>query len=276
MLVDFFPQLTPDYFPIVEYVLGRDIHELLSDDTLHICKLDLDKIFTLISKAKAGTPIPYLTNHAYFYKDTFQVDERVLIPRPETEMLVEKTLHFIWQKKLSNLSICDMCCGCGCIGISISKYVSCPHSLILSDISPEALQLCTTNVQNLLGESDFIHILPSNLFKNFPDELVRGINVLVSNPPYIPHPRISKLDSSVKDYEPHLALDGGLNGYEMVLDLLREAKKHMADESLIIIEIGEDQGMILRKEAKSIYPNKAVKVEKDLFGCDRYLIIEPN
>ena len=274
MLSDTFPNLEIEYYPILESVLGRDIHQLMTDNSLAITQDQLNTIHTLLGKAQTGIPIPYLTGQAFFYRDVFKVNRSVLIPRPETEYLVEAVLSYVTsQKGLSKQSILDICTGSGCIGISIAKYVSLPIDLYLTDISPEALDVCRINVQTHLSEQKNRHIVPSDLLKNLPADLVGRVNVIVSNPPYIPSSRISNLDPEVRDFEPQLALDGGATGLETTIELLRQARPLLAPHFFIIIEIDEKQDGTLQKSASELFAHAQIEIKKDLFGSMRYLEI---
>jgi len=175
-----------------------------------------------------GKPFAYATKYASFYGNFFYVDENVLIPRMETELLVEQAIKAQPQKVL------DLCCGSGCIGTTIAQKTS--AKVTFADISKKAMEICKYNVKrNGVKTAKFVR---SDMFKN-----VHGkFDLIVCNPPYISTDVIPTLDNSVKDYEPHGALDGGKDGLDFYRILAKQASAHLVDGGKLYMEIGYDQG----------------------------------
>ena len=218
------------------------------------------------------TPVEYITRHAAFKGLDLYVTPDCLIPRIETEKIVDIALDFIVSHKIPIPTIADIGCGSGAIGIAIAHNLEKNHqsyNILLSDISPSALQIAQKNATSILTNIDHISYLQSDLLSNFPPHT--KINCLVSNLPYIPSSRIMSLDSSVKDYEPHLALDGGPDGTDLINRLINEASPFLATEFIIVLEIDDSHQLQHFK-----VPNKLdCRLLKDDFGQTRFLIISP-
>ena len=270
---DFLTPIDPAYFPLVAYVLDTDIHTLFLNKEKVLTIEEENHLQSLIYKAKEGCPIPYLNRSKWFYKDLFFIDNRVLIPRNETNYVVEETLAYI-NKKDKPLLIADICTGSGCIGISLAKYTWQKHRYILSDISDEALEVCKINYKELIPDYKNVQVIKSDLLADMSILGQCNIDVLVSNPPYIQKMNIAGLEDSVKNYEPHIALDGGQAGYELTIKLLEEAKSYMTPESFfILIETDPEIAPYIKEKAEGYFPSALVSIEKDLYTIDRYIRI---
>lgn len=207
-------------------------------------------------------PVAYITGNKYFYKLNFLVNEFVLIPRPETEELVEWVLL---DNKESEFSVLDLCTGSGCIAISLIKERP-EWKVTASDISTDALSVAKENV-SLHGV--FIHFLESDLFANFPDQ---KFSCIVSNPPYIPIQEKDSLDPDVKDFEPHLALflEDPNSFYQR---LLREAMNFLQPGGRFYLETHPEWANFIQEMAKNLgYSNASIR--KDLSKKDRFLLLE--
>jgi len=218
------------------------------------------------------TPVEYISGHAEFRNLDILVNESVLIPRMETEKIVDLALNFIIKLKTNKpLEIADIGCGSGALGIALAKELSnrnLRYHLTLSDISPKALKITRLNVNRLLpNANDRISIFKSDLLCSFPNT---RIDCLVSNLPYIPSSRIPTLNSSVKNYEPLLALDGGPSGTDLVNKLLRQVETFLTTNPVLILEVD----YLHRLKDFSIPPHLSAKILKDDFGNCRYLVIK--
>lgn len=226
----------------------------------------------------SSRPSQYIKGWVEFYKLKFKVTEDVLIPRPETELLVDEVLNFLTRRLTDTpilsdtLTILDIGTGSGCIAISISKNLP-EATIIASDISKSALKIAKQNAKfhNSLDNIDFVESDLLNSFCCF-DEL-EGDLIIVTNLPYIPSQRIPTLDSSVKDFEPHLALDGGKDGFELYRNLFKQIEEKRGKPNLLIAEIDYTQADIALTEAKKYFPNYKVEIKKDLAHKERILII---
>lgn len=221
-----------------------------------------EKFFHFISQRKKGYPLSYLTGIKEFWSIPFMVGEGVLIPRPETEMLVEKTLENLNQDKLF---IADIGTGCGNIAISLAKEL--PQSKILAvDISDKALfwaklnsrKLKVNNVSFLLG--DLFSPLKENKMEN-------GLDCIVSNPPYVSSSEWYTLSPEICNYEPPEALIGGNNGLEIIKRLIQEAPSYLKKSGILIFEIGWQQKNRVEKMLQSAW--EKVEFFSDLSGIDR-------
>lgn len=215
------------------------------------------------------TPVEYLSGFAEFYGFDFLVNKSVLIPRIETEQIVSEIIKPLNSNSEAEIVIADVCTGSGCIGISIAleliKKGILNFHLYLSDISPEALEVASQNTKlHLSNFLEKVTLLQSDLLTNFP-----GIKIdyLVSNPPYIPSPRIKNLDESVKSYEPLLALDGGPKGIDIINKLIEEIPAYSSSKFVCLIEI--DESHFLENFTKNERLN--LSLIKDCFGKNRFL-----
>lgn len=217
-------------------------------------------------------PIEQVVGWVEFCGHKFKVTPDVLIPRVETEQLVEmvtkSALKKITQLTIDNkLVIADVGTGSGAIGISLLKKLGRNSEKIkpfLSDISPQALEIAKDNAQILIENSDII-FLQSNLLEHFPKDV--KIDLLIANLPYIPSARIKKLDLSVKDFEPHLALDGGLDGLELIGKLLDQAPDFLSENGAIFLELDDTH---TREAITKIAPQFKSQVYKDERGLNRF------
>ena len=232
--------------------------------------------FTDIDINEIGTtPVEYITGHAEFLGHDLLVTPDVLIPRIETEKIVDISVDLLNRFPPKNpVILADVGCGSGALGIVLAdrlKKQGCHFHLYLSDISKEALQITRTNIDRLLPHSkDTITVLRSDLLGSFPHDVT--IDGLVSNLPYIPSKRIAKLDSSVKDHEPHQALDGGPDGTLLINKLLDRVAGFIrpAPTSFLILEIDS----LHQVQDFHIPDGFIAKIQKDDFGKNRYLLLK--
>ena len=225
-----------------------------------------DKYKKEILALEEGKPLQYVIGYVNFYGNEFTVDERVLIPRFETEELVENTIYYINKYFTEPVEIIDLGCGSGAIGLSLEKKVS-TKSVDLVDISPEALEVTNINCGKLKSNAKLIQ---SDFFSN----VEKKYDVIISNPPYIE--TNEEIEEIVKNNEPHLALYGGEDGLDCYRKILQNAKNHMKDRCLIAFEIGYKQAQSIEEIAKTYLDNIRVEVKKDLSGKDRMLFIFKN
>lgn len=228
----------------------------------------------------SSKPSQYIKGWVEFYKLKFKVTPDVLIPRPETELLVDEVLSFA-RPGLARLTILDLGTGAGNIAISLAcNLKGCNVKIIATDISPKALKVASQNAK-LHGVSDKIVFFQSNLLENIDFTKIDrsfkngkvGPDIIVTNLPYIPSERISYLDPSVKHFEPHLALDGGKDGFELYRKLFAQIKEKGWTPKLIIGEIDYTQGQLAVDEAKKYFPDSEIEVKFDLAQNIRILII---
>jgi release factor glutamine methyltransferase len=249
---------------LLMHVLSLSRVQLLTCGKDVVEKKDEKQYQELIEKRVNGKPTQYLIHQQEFMSLPFYVDEHVLIPRSDTEILVETAIEFI-QNEQAQLMI-DIGTGSGCISVSLAHY--CPHlSVIAVDISAEALAVARKNAQINKVENR-IQWMKSDLFTLIPTEYIGKLDAIISNPPYIPRIDIDTLMEEVKDYEPIGALDGGEDGLDFYRKIILTGKAYLKTGGKIFFEIGYDQGEavseLLRKDHFT-----DVCIEKDLAGLNR-------
>jgi release factor glutamine methyltransferase len=214
-----------------------------------------DCFLTLVEKRRKRIPLQHLTGEQEFMGLSFAVDERVLIPRQDTELLVETVLPYIKDKK-----VLDLCTGSGCIAISLDKLGK-PETVHGVDLSPEALAVAAKNAKN--NASDVV-LWQSDLF----EAVTQQYHVIVSNPPYIPSGQVAGLMPEVGEHEPVMALDGGADGLDFYRKIITEAGDYLLAEGILAVEIGCEQGeAVTRLFERNHFQN--VNCHKDLCGNDR-------
>lgn len=214
---------------------------------------------------KTDQPIQYQRGWVEFFKLKFKVNPDVLIPRPETELLVDEVIKFA---KGQQLTILDLGTGSGAIAISLAKNL--PQVKILaSEVSSQALEVAKLNAKFHQVE-DKIEFIESDLLDQIPVQP----DVIVTNLPYIPGYRIPYLDSSVKDFEPHIALDGGSDGFDLYRKLFQQIRQLGWQIKLLVGEIDYIQGESAQTEAQKYFPDSKTEILFDLTHRQRILIIK--
>ncbi len=249
-------------------LLDKNALELLTclDEIVEEEKVELYK--KEIKALEEGKPIQYVLGNVNFYGNTFYVNENVLIPRFETEELVEKTVNYINKYFTNPVDIIDLGTGSGVIGLTLEKKVS-TNSVDLIDISKEALEVTKKNCELLNSKAN---IILSNMLENIPIE--NKYDVIISNPPYIKNDE--EIEDIVRNNEPHKALYGGVDGLDFYKQILRSIKDYLKDKSIIAFEIGYTQGNDLKKLVEETLPNSKISIEKDLSERDRFVFVFNN
>lgn len=220
------------------------------------------EILSGIDKLKKHLPIQYITKNQEFMKLKFYVNENVLIPRSDTEILVEEVINTYKNEKVK---ILDLCTGSGCIAISLKKYI--PNAIVYaSDISKPALNVAKINSLNNNVEVKFIC---SDMFKNIGKN---RFDVIVSNPPYIKRKIINTLDEEVKN-EPIIALDGGNDGLNFYREIIKQSYEYLTENGMIFLEIGYDQKEELIELIREDKRYEFIKAKRDLGNNDRIVVI---
>ena len=228
---------------------------------------DKMKIYTKeIEAIKNDKPIQYVLGHVNFYGQDFYIDENVLIPRFETEELVENTISIAKSLFTNPVEILDIGCGSGVIGLTLEKKLS-TKSVDLVDISEKALEVTNKNCGNLNSRAN---VFQSDCLSN----VERKYDIIISNPPYIKDDE--EIEEIVKNNEPHLALYGGVDGLDFYKQILGSVKNHLKERSLIAFEIGYTQGNDIKKIVEETLPNSKILIEKDLSERDRFVFIFNN
>ena len=280
------PQLDADV--LIQHAFSYSKTELLLNLDKPIDNEKLAWLNDAVSKRKKGFPIAYITCHKEFYGYDFFVTPAVLIPKPDTEILVERAIDIIITKmevqQNKILTVCDMCTGSGCIALSVLKSLKENHDIpksmlpkfTLADISQPALEIAKKNAESLLPQTDIVRFIQTNLFEMLP----HSFDVILSNPPYIPHKMVDVLLKDGRG-EPRLALDGdvkldgtrcGDDGLEIIRNLIPQAKAHLSPRGTILIETGEYNAENAEKIAQSF--GFKTRIHKDLEGQLRIVEME--
>ena len=224
--------------------------------------LEKDKLIDGIEKLKSGIPVQYIVGNVDFHGITINVNKNVLIPRFETELLVEKTINYVNKYLNKRVKIIDLGTGSGAIAITLKKKL---FSLVDAiDISDKALSLARENAK--------MNNLNINFYKSDMLENVEGkYDLIISNPPYISYDE--KIDDIVKNNEPSIALYAGNDGLEYYIKILKNAYKHINKPGIIAFEIGMTQKERIVILIKKYIKYKDIKIEKDLTGKDRFVFI---
>ena len=257
---------------LLEAVCGTDRNDLLVHGEQPVAPEAEEKYLNWIRQRAEHIPLQQLTGEQGFMGLTFAVNEHVLIPRQDTEILVEEVL-----KELHDgMRVLDMCTGSGCILLSLLHYSNDCEGLGV-DLSAEALEVAGRNVLKVLTpeKAEHAHFLQSDLF-----EKVEGkFEIIVSNPPYIASAEVEKLMPEVRDHEPRMALDGTEDGLYFYRRIIEEAGKHLVSSGMLFFEIGYDQGKAV-SELMRTEGYCDVQVVQDYAGLDRvvfgtYVTVQP-
>lgn len=251
---------------LLAFVLGVEKQYLVIHLADELNAEDYIKFKENINKLINGKPLQYITNNQEFMGLNFFVNENVLIPQPDTEIIVEETLKKCKELLLKNgkIKILDLCTGSGAIAVSLSIFLGDEAEVFASDISTKALEVAKYN--NGKNNTN-VRFIESNLFKNIQEQ---KFNIIVSNPPYIRSDVINKLSKQVQN-EPHLALDGGEDGLKFYKKIIEQACNYI-ENGYLILEIGYDQKEDVENLLKENKNYSEIKTIQDLSGNDRCVI----
>lgn len=225
--------------------------------------LPKDKLEEGLNKLEEGISPQYIVGNVNFYGNIIKVDKRVLIPRFETELLVEKAINYIKKKFNKKINILEIGTGSGCISITLKKEIN--SNITASDISKEALEVALDNAKENNVDINFID---SNLFSNIDNKY----DVIISNPPYISYEE--QIEDIVMENEPHNALFAKNDGLYFYEEILKECNKYLNKKYLIAFEIGYKQANSIKEFAyKYLGNNINISIEKDYSNKDRYIFI---
>ena len=249
---------------LLQYVLKKPRQYLIVYDNQKLTELQEKEYLKYIELLKQGEPIEHITHQKEFMKLNFYVDENVLIPRQDTEVLVEEVIKIA--KKINAKKILDLCTGSGAIAVSLAKYLE-NVQLTALDISGKALDIAISNAKNNHAQEK-ITFVESNLFEDLAQE---KYDIIVSNPPYIKRKEIENLDMEVRR-EPKIALDGGEDGLDFYKKIIDKGYEYLKYGGYICLEIGYDQKEEVMKiiDDKKQYINTYCK--KDLYDNDRVIV----
>ncbi len=232
-------------------------------------ELDESRVEPPLKRLEAGEPLPYVLGKWEFFGLDFDLTPDVLIPRPETELLVEKALA--WLKSVRSPRVADIGTGSGAIAISIAKHIPQAH-ILATDISPAALEIAKSNAKKhrVGGQIEFVEcdLLPESKVENQKLDLRPStFDLICSNPPYIPTSTLHLLP--IFGREPTLALDGGTDGLTIYRQILQLAPKWLAPQGMILFEIESTLGKAVTRLAQEAFPSAEIQLCRDLAGRDR-------
>lgn len=231
-----------------------------------LTEVELDLCRSRLARRAKGEPLAYIHGEVAFYGCNLIVTKDVLIPRPETEILIDKIVHQLAKVDLAGKVLWDICCGSGCLGIALKKKFP-DLKVVLSDLSPSALAVAQHNAEKNGVEVEFKQ---GDLLHPFGGEKA---HYFVCNPPYIPEHEFSGLSKEVSQYEPRMALISGPTGLEMYQRLADELPAHLSSKAKGWLEIGYSQGEAVKCLFKGSFW-KVARVEKDWAGHDRFFFLE--
>ena len=243
---------------LLRHTLGIDRASLFASLNEELTAVQAELFLQLVER-RQGEPSAYITGHREFFGMDFKVDRRVLIPRQETELLVERVIDLYRRNKYS--TIADIGTGSGCIAISLARHLNGVHVYAV-DISPDALAVAAQN-SVLHNVQDKITFITGNLL----EPLAGPVDIIVANLPYV-----KKADMNLKP-EPELALDGGNEGLEKISNLCRQAPGKIKPGGRLLLEIGQGQAAAVKTIIHSVFPGGVVDFYKDLSGIDRVVSV---
>lgn len=252
---------------LLEHILNMNKYELVINHTQEIDDFKFNEFKNGLEKIKNNIPIQYIINNQEFMKMNFYVDENVLIPQPDTEILVEEVIKYC-NKNFNNstVKILDLCTGSGAIAISLAKYIE-NCEIVASDISNKALQIAKLNAEKNLVHSK-ISFIESDMFSNIN---INDFDIIVSNPPYIETNTILSLDADVQK-EPKIALDGGIDGLDFYKIIINNGFNYLKNNGKLFLEIGYNQkDKLFELISESEYFTEPICI-KDLSNNDRVII----
>ena len=221
----------------------------------------------LIQRRINHEPTAYITGHKEFFGIDFKVSHDTLIPRPDTELLVEKAIELANNGFSKSCLIADIGTGCGAIAIALALHL--PQAKIYAtDISPAALEVAESNCQKY-KVSNRVRLLQGDLLEPLPEP----VQLIVANLPYIGEPELLKLPLEISMFEPPLALAGGTDGLRQIERLLFQASSKLLNGGAVLLEVGYDQGQAVKDLARKCFPPSEITVVTDLSGLDRVVTI---
>ncbi len=268
---------------LVAHSLGHERTWLYLYPQITLTEAGVNNFESLLRRREQREPVAYLTGVKAFFGLEFEVNPHVLIPRPETELLVETVLRVydfgfttrtptrgIYEENLKNrnLTLVDVGTGSGCIAVSLAKHLP-EATIFVVDASAEALQLARRNAERH-GVAGQITFLPGDLLQ----PLAEPVDLIVSNPPYVSEAELAAASPEVNYFEPRLALEGGADGLTVIRRLLLQAAAKLKPGGSLLVEIGSSQGPAVKQLAQQHFPAAQIRLEADLAGLDRLLVVQ--
>ena len=275
---------------LLSHVVGLKRIELYTQFDKIVTKKHLDQLHEFVKRAGEKEPVAYLTGRTEFYSLQLKVSPDCMIPRPETELLVERAVEFL-RTRTGTQFVCDLCTGCSCIAVAIAKNFR-DARIIATDISDAALGVAAANVEKYQLK-DRIELLCGDLFDPIIPHLdaykpapsagsgqalseAEGFDLIVCNPPYVSRAEFEKLDRNVRDYEPRLALFAGEDGLDIYRRISEKVDQFLKPDAALMLEIGYAQGQAVKELLVQSGIFSDIKIEKDFCKNDRVIIARKN
>ncbi len=255
---------------LLGYVLNLKRIELYTNFDKPVDAADLARLREYVKRAAEHEPVAYLVGHTEFYSLEIDVSPAVLIPRPDTEVLVENAVGFLRQQG-GRRFVCDLCTGSGCVAVAIAKnHPDC--KIIATDVSSDALEIAAANVAKH-GLEDRIELRQGHFFEPLLPYLDKQrFDLIVVNPPYVSDSEYAGLDRNVRDYEPSSALLAGQDGLDAYRQIIPQASEHLTDDGVLMLEIGYEQAEAVSKLLAETGDFSPPQVKKDTASRDRVVI----
>lgn len=255
---------------LLSHVLDLKRIELYTQFDRVVEKGALDRLHDLVKRAGSHEPVAYLVGRTEFYSLEMEVTSDCLIPRPETELLVQRAIEFLRTRE-GQQHVCDLCTGCGCIAIAIAKGYP-DARVVATDLCDKALAVAARNVAKH-GLQERVELLCGDLFDPLVPQLdVTQWDLIVCNPPYVSTVEYETLDKNVKDYEPPTALLAGADGMDVYRRIAEQIDRFLKPDGALMLEIGCAQGPAVRQLLEQTGAFSDVRIEKDHQHHDRLII----
>ena len=255
---------------LLSHVLGLKRIELYTQFNRIVEQDCLSQLHTLVKRAAEHEPIAYLTGKREFYSLEFEITKDCLIPRPETELLVERAIEFL-RNRPGQQFVCDLCTGSCCVAVAVARNYA-NAQIVATDISDAALAVAERNITKH-GLGGRLKLLKGDLF----EPIIPGLgpakfDLIVCNPPYVSEPEFQRLDKNVRDFEPKFALAAGPDGLDVIKRVIAGAGQFLKPAAALMLEIGNTQGPAVRKMLDDTGYFDTVTIEKDYNKLDRLAI----
>ena len=252
---------------LVRHVLSLERADLLARPETPLAPAQAATLEGLLARRERREPLAYVLGRREFHGLDFRVTPAVMVPRPETETLVEEALAWA-RSRPARVTVADVGTGSGCIVVTLAARLP-DVRFLATDVSPAALAVAEENARRH-GVARRVRLLSGHLLQPLPGP----VDLVVANLPYVPSGRLDTLQPEVRDHEPRGALDGGPDGTDLLRPLLRQAGAYLRPGGAVMLEIDEEQGSTMADEARSAFPAAAVSVLPDLAGRDRVLAVQ--
>jgi release factor glutamine methyltransferase len=255
---------------LLSHVLVLKRIDLYTKHDQVVGKQQLDQLHNLVQRAGGHEPVAYLVGKTEFYSLELNVTSDCMIPRPETELLVQRAIEFL-RTRVGRQFVCDLCTGCGCIAVAIAKNFA-DARIIATDISDAALEVAAENIERH-ALKDRIQLLQGDLFEPVIPQLdVEKFDLIVCNPPYVSAAEYEVLERIIQDYEPAIALLAGSDGLDILRRVIEKAGDFLKPDGALMLEIGYTQGSAIEELLEQSESFKEIKIEKDFHNNDRIAI----